>query len=333
MKSRRWICVRFATSVVTMLLLTSGTAASAQEPTPEITLMPGSVTPAVITAGDVAVQTFRISRPAPPGGVPITPSGERLYERTLADGSPTGRMRRVPEGETSISIPVRFSTDYSEPTVLELRGQVPGSPSVKAAEVTILPADPVDRGVRALEGPRSVLDDDTFDVRAKLTHPAPATSFLVRMHTAGTGTGGINLMAPFATFAPGETTTSVQVSTTTNAPVPSTVYLDFGTTVATWDTIVVPRRFAISGSVIPPGGDGRSRSSLTTTGTRAPTSPVGTTTVSGTATPAVSLLSLTVAPAGSAGTPMPTSTAPYGTFATITARWNGQVASDVVDVR
>lgn len=217
--------------------------ATAQEAPPPITLLPGSVSPAVITAGDPAVQTINISRPAPPGGQRVSLSGgnDSVYRSTAPNST------RVPEGETSVSFPIRVDTRHPTTFVRPLFAQVAESGRTRVAEVTILPADPAVRAVTALRGPDTVLSGTQTTLTGELRIPAPPGGLVVDLTGSGSGGGhGVTLISRDAVFTGGSSSTTVSVLPGAKL-VPTVVRatLLFGTSEAVWETIVVPDDFAI----------------------------------------------------------------------------------------
>ncbi|WP_158079494.1 hypothetical protein [Actinomadura sp. CNU-125] len=96
-----------------------------------------SVSPAVITAGGQALQTVRLTAPAPAGGL-----GVEVLSVGFADGnyrySTDGGHVSVPEGQTSVTFPIRLEA-YGDETVVPLVARRDGVSAGTA--VTVRPLD------------------------------------------------------------------------------------------------------------------------------------------------------------------------------------------------
>lgn len=245
----------------TLLLVLALTAPAVAQEGPPL-LLPGSVSPAVLTAGEQAIQTVNLSRPAPPGGTLVRFSGDQLYQSLLLEGSGVGVARVVPEGHTSISFPVRFLTHVDVPRVVNIRASVSQSGIGYAAnaQVTVVPPDPAVQAVVALEGPPSALAERGWPhplatpsravtLDARLKRPAPAGGLVVTVFGSGAGNGvGISPERSYAFFPEGSTTTTLRVRVNTNSH-PSQVQatLDLGISRVSWRTVAVPEQFAVGG--------------------------------------------------------------------------------------
>ncbi|MBE1530693.1 hypothetical protein [Actinomadura algeriensis] len=108
---------------------------AAADTTPEVAST--SVSPAVIPAGGQALQTVRLTAPAPAGGL-----GVEVISVGFADGnyqySTDGGHVRVPEGETSVTFPIRLEA-YEDETVVPLVARRHGVSA--RTDVTVRPLD------------------------------------------------------------------------------------------------------------------------------------------------------------------------------------------------
>ncbi|WP_026415930.1 hypothetical protein [Actinomadura oligospora] len=114
------------------------------ETTPQVVAT--SVSPSTITGGDEAVQTVRLSAPAPPGGLAVevisVGRGDRNYAYSTND------VVRVPAGATSVSFPIRLEA-YSSTTTVPLIAS--SSDSSATTDVTVVPPDWRDQTVERLD--------------------------------------------------------------------------------------------------------------------------------------------------------------------------------------
>lgn len=108
---------------------------AAADTTPEVAST--SVSPAVITAGGQALQTVRLTAPAPAGGL-----GVEVISVGFADGnyqySTDGGHVTVPEGRTSVTFPIRLEA-YEDETVVPLVARRHGVSA--ETSVTVRPLD------------------------------------------------------------------------------------------------------------------------------------------------------------------------------------------------
>ncbi|MFC4909212.1 hypothetical protein [Actinomadura gamaensis] len=105
-----------------------------------------TVSPSTITGGDEAVQTVRLTAPAPAGGLPVEVLSVGRSDQNYAYS--TGDVVRVPAGATSVSFPIRLEA-YSERTTVPLVAS--GSGSSATTSVTVVPPDWREQTVERLD--------------------------------------------------------------------------------------------------------------------------------------------------------------------------------------
>ncbi|MFD0899526.1 hypothetical protein [Actinomadura sediminis] len=118
---------------------------AAADTTPQVAST--SVSPAVIPAGGQALQTVRLTAPAPAGGL-----GVEVISVGFADGnyqhSTGGGFVRVPEGRTSVTFPIRLEA-YEDETVVPLVARRHGVSA--GTDVTVQPLDWREQTVKDVE--------------------------------------------------------------------------------------------------------------------------------------------------------------------------------------
>ncbi|MFC6881744.1 MULTISPECIES: hypothetical protein [Actinomadura] len=135
--SRRGHRAGLAAAAVALSLpatLAAALPASAADGTPAV--VSTSVSPATITAGDQAIQTVRLSAPAPEGGLGVEVLVVGRSDRAYAYSTDT--YVRVPAGQTSVSFPIRLDA-YPSKTVVPLVAGRDGSEAT--TDVTVTPPD------------------------------------------------------------------------------------------------------------------------------------------------------------------------------------------------
>lgn len=315
---RRWTRGAHAILITALAL---PLVASPAEAAP-VTLASGSVSPAVITGGDGAAQTITLSGPAPAGGVDIALYGDLVY------GHSTGRHAHVPAGARSVTFPFRIAAPKTK-VVAGLHAQATGTQLVRIAEVTILPADPQVRAVRALRfDTAAAVLGATLNGTVELTNPAPAGGLAVSLWS-NTAYGPSVYVPPYVLVPAGHTTATFP-ATVSQATEPAVVRpsADLGTSRASADVIVVPPRFSLSGGLVTRGA---STSFVVGIGT-AP-NPAGTTVALISDTPGVTVPATVTIPPGQPGATFPVTvddSVPANTLGYLTATWNGATVRNYV---
>lgn len=204
------LTTRFTVSagLTAALLLAASAQASAAEPaTPA--LESTSVSPASITAGDEAIQTVRLTEPAPTGGTRVqlisTGVGDRAYDYS------SGREAIVPAGARSVSFPVRFDAD-PDTTTVNVHAQLGESGADTA--VTVTPPDWRQQTVERTDidrpgDARSVVSGGKVSGTVTLSSPAKigGTSVDLREgHQSGRPDGPTLQLPPYTVVPAGATT-------------------------------------------------------------------------------------------------------------------------------
>lgn len=283
--------------------------------TAAVTLAAGSVTPSTITAGDGAVQTIRLTGPAPAGGIDVSvTASDVIYTASV------GAAVHVPEGATSVSFPFRMSAPSST-VVRSLWAQIAGSPLTKVAEVTVLAADPATRAVASLglSAPAAVAGASVTGT-VTLNNPAPEGGISVSLWSNSSYGAGVSV-PPYVVVPAGSTSVTFPATGRADAPAIVAPSAHLGTSSAAARLVVVPATFALGNGFAPPGAAGEIAVGIGT----AP-NPSGTTITLTTDTPGVTVPATVFIPAGSPGVAFPFSVAaslPPGGTAKVTATWNG----------
>lgn len=302
-------------------LLTGGLAAPAQAGLPRI--VSGAVSPSVITAGQIAYQTIVLSR-ATNTGVFIYLDGDRTFE------SFTRGYISVPPGKTRITFPVRFDAKAPTQQVRSVYAQVSGGGLPKlVAQVTVRPQDPAVQGITGFTFDRSVVADDAL-VTGTITLKSPARAGGVNVDVVpGWQYGGAGMGLPQFLVVP-EGATKASFTTRPGTSVPDTIEaLTFlGTTRQDAPITVVPATFAVRGGAVEPG---QVNEGIVGIGTAA--NPDGATVALSVDFPGISVPATVTIPPGSPGVSFPITVdagIPWTQIGTITARWNGQTATDQI---
>lgn len=301
----------------------TATAAPPPSPPAAVRLAPGSVSPAVITGGDGAVQTVNLTGPAPAGGVDVYITASDVVYTASA-----GSTVHVPAGATSVSFPFRLSAPATD-TVRSLWAQVTGVDLMKIAEVTVLAADPAVRAVTALEfSPDSAVLGGTSIGTVRLKNPAPAGGIAVGLWS--NTSYGPGVYVPPYVLVPAGAASATFPALVTRVDEPSVVRpsAHLGTSSASAPLVVVPNRFAVGGAVVSPG-----RITESAVGIGTAPNPTGVTVTLSTDVAGMSVPATVTIPAGVEGVAFPVSAAdsiPLGTVGTITATWNGVSVSNAV---
>lgn len=162
-------------AAATALSLPAGLAAAptaAADTTPQVAST--SVSPAVITAGGQALQTVRLTAPAPAGGLGVEVISRGFVDRAYPHSTNGGAVR-VPEGETSVTFPIRLEA-YPEKTVVPLVARRHGV----SAETSVT--------VESLDWREQTVTDVDLDVPGDANAVAAGTKV----------TGSVELSAPAA---------------------------------------------------------------------------------------------------------------------------------------
>lgn len=292
--------------------------AVAQEPWPK--LESSTVSPSTIESGRAAVQTITIDRPAPKGGIVVSSKGSSLYNSWRCC-----RSLRIPEGQRSISFPIREATTSATPVTYTHGVQVSGN-GLKGgqAPLTVIPPDPAVQRVVAIHGPRAMLDGTSADVKVELLAPAPADD-LVLSWWPNTTYGPTVSGSVWVRIPAGQKVGSESRSATlwgSDSPAVVTPSASLGASTVYWTTVLVPRKFAVGSTYVRPG-----EPALVGVGIGEAPNPDGTTVRLSTDVPGLELPATVTIPAGDPGASFEvkaTSTPPDGTTGTITATWNGQ---------
>lgn len=315
---RRWTRGAHAILIAALALPLVATPADAAP----VTLVSGSVSPAVITGGDGAAQTITLSRPAPAGGVDISLYGDLVY------GHSTDRHAFVPAGERSVTFPFRVAAPEST-VVAGLHAQVTGSQLVRIAEVTVLPADPRVRAVRALRfDTAGAVLGATVNGTVELVNPAPAGGLAVSLWS-NTAYGPGVYVPPYVLVPAGHTTATFP-ATVTQATEPAVVRpsADLGTSRASADVLVVPPRFSLSSGPVTRGA-----STTFAVGIGTAPNPAGTTVALSSDTPGVTVPATVTIPPGQPGATFPVTvddSVPPNILGYLTATWNGTTVGNYV---
>lgn len=292
---------------------------------PVIGLAPGSVSPSTITGGDAAVQTIRLTAPAPVGGVDVSISASDV----VYSGS-AGASVHVPAGATSVSFPIRL-TAPAVSTVRSLWAQMSGTPLTKVAEVIVVAADPSTRAVTGLRfDPDAAVAGTSTTGTVTLNAPAPAGGVGVDLWS-NTSYGPNVYLPPFVVVEEGRTTATFPAYVT-SADDPAVVHpsADIGTSRVTAPLVVVPTTFAVGTAVVAPGTTGEAAVGV---GTAA--NPGGVVITLASNTPGVTVPATVTIPAGRSGAAFAVTVAasvPRGTTAQLTATWNGTSVTSQVYV-
>lgn len=226
-----WRRVLAATAAATLIAPAAAAEAAPARPT----LAPGSVRPAAITGGDRAVQTIRLTRPAPAGGVDVSISaGDVVY--TASAGSSV----HVPAGATSVRFPFRLSAPRAT-VVRDLWAQVDGSPLTKVAQVTVRAADPSTRRVTSLSFDRTTaVVGSTVTGTVTLAAPAPRGGISVNLWS-NTSYGPNVYVPPYVIVEAGRTSATFPLSVTSaDSPAVIRPSADLGTSHVDAPLVVVP---------------------------------------------------------------------------------------------
>jgi hypothetical protein len=286
-------------------------------------LAPGSVSPATITGGDAAVQTIRLTGPAPAGGVDVSITASDVVYTGSA-----GPSVHVPAGATSVSFPFRLTAPTTD-VVRSLWAQMNGTPLVRVADVTVLAADPSTRAVTDLRfDPGAAIAGATTTGTVTLNNPAPQGGIAVDLWS-NTAYGPNVYVPPFVVVEAGSTTATF-TAVITNADSPSVVRpsADLGTSRVVAPLLAVPTTFALGAAVVQPATEGELAVGIGTA-----TNPAGTTVALTSDNPAVTVPAMVTVPAGSPGVRVPVrvaASAPLGGTARITATWNGTSVANTV---
>ncbi|GAA3284588.1 hypothetical protein GCM10020218_042970 [Dactylosporangium vinaceum] len=286
-------------------------------------LAPGSVSPSTITGGDAAVQTIRLTGPAPAGGIDVSITASDVVYTNSA-----GPSVHVPAGATSVSFPFRLSAPSTD-VVRSLWAQMSGTPLIKVAEVTVLAADPSTRAVAELRfDPGAAVVGTTTTGTVTLKKPAPQGGIAVDLWS-NTSYGPNVYVPPYVVVEAGRTTATFP-ATITGADSPAVVWpsADLGTSRVVAPLVAVPMTFALGAAVVRPGTEGELAVGIGTA-----LNPAGTTIALTSDNPSVTVPATVTVPAGSPGVRVPVTvaaSAPLGGTARITAKWNGTTVTNTV---
>jgi hypothetical protein len=225
--------VRTLAASAAVTLIAPAAAAEAAPARPG--LAGGSVSPAAITGGDAAVQTIRLTRPAPAGGLDVWVTASDVVYTASA-----GSAVHVPAGATSVSFPFRLAA----PPATEVRAlwaQVQGSPLTKVADVTVRAADPGTRAVRALRFDRATaVAGSSVTGTVTLAAAAPAGGISVALWS-NTSYGPNVYVPPYVVVGAGRTSATFEAYVTSaDAPAVVRPSADLGTSRATASLAVAP---------------------------------------------------------------------------------------------
>ncbi|MFC4145736.1 hypothetical protein ACFO0M_05680 [Micromonospora mangrovi] len=304
-------------TTATLLLVPALPAGAATGP---VRLASGSVSPAVITAGETATQTITLTRKAPRGGVDVALYGDVVYQ------SFTGGHVVVPAGRRSVSFPIRVASPEVT-TVVPLYAQVPGSDLVRIAEVTVLPGDPAAQGVVDLRfSPAAAVEGSS--VTGTVVLAAPAATGGVAVTLWSNTSYGPNVYVPPSVVVPAGQTSVSFTAVVNQAQVPAVVRpsAHLGTTRATGRLAVVPPTFAVG-----PGYVARGAVNDVVVGIGTAANPTGVTIALHSDRPDVVVPATVQVPAGSPGVIFPVTVAADASVSepgTITATWNGTTVSN-----
>jgi hypothetical protein len=323
---RRWPRSIRAVVIAGSLVLAAAGPAVASTPSTdqagssEVTLASGSVSPATITGGDGAVQTITLSGPAPAGGLDVWLYGDLVYAAS------TGGRASVPAGATSVSFPFRVAAPKTE-LVLPLYAQVVGSPLIKIAQVTILPADPATRAVTALGfSADAAVEGTTVTGTVVLKNPAPDGGITVSLWSNTSYGPSVNVPA-YVTVPAGSTSATFPIRVNyVGTPAIVRPSADLGTSLVSRELVVVPTTFAVSSGTL------ARRGTVTPMAVGIGTSPNpdGATVALESDTAGVTVPASVTIPAGSPGVAFPVKvrrSVAQSTLGHITATWNGASVS------
>lgn len=288
------------------------------------TLAPGSVSPSTIVGGDGAIQTVRLSGPAPQDMTVWLNAGDVVYKTT------TGGAVRIPAGATSATVPFRVAAPKRDMT-FELWAQVHGSPLTKVADFTLLAADPATRAVTDLRiSGEAATAGTVLTGTVVLNNPAPQGGIGVSVWSNTSYGPGVHVPNPV--IVPAGSVSADFPITVTRADHPAIVSpsADLGTSLATAPLVVVPDTFAVGGGYVPVG-----KVTQLAVGIGEAPNPGGATVALSSGHPAIHVPATVTIPAGSPGVAFPVTvdaSAPSGTvFSTITATWNGMTVTSSVN--
>jgi hypothetical protein len=324
----KWRGMRRVAAVVAFLPLIVPLAApaSAQADDDLPVLVPGSVSPEVLTMGEEAIVTINISRPAPPGGTTV-----KLFTGGILYPPSYSTRRVIPEGQTSATVPIRPTTAHSEPYVLRLHAQASGVGQgvTQIAEVTLVPPDPEVQAIVAFETPQGVLGGSLVYPTVVLKAPAPEKGLFLSLvrncaYTACVGGSGYI----FVPEGSARGTVELQASDVTTPQV-RTLYTALGTSVAYWEVTIVPDTLAIQGGTL-----SRGRTARRGVGIGSAPNPDGTTVQLSSDTPGVTVPETVTLEPGSPGAAydLTISGDVRSDVAHVTATWNGQSVTDEVQI-
>jgi hypothetical protein len=316
------------------LLATSAPALATEPATPA--LQSTDVSPASITAGDQALQTVRLTAPAPAGGTRVqlisTGVGDRAYDYS------TGREVTVPAGAQSVSFPVRFDAN-AETTTVNVHAQL--GESGADTKVTVTPPDWRQQTVERIDvdrpgDARSVVSGGNVTGTVTLSSPAKVGGTSVDLregHQSGRPDGPTLQLPPYTVVPAGAT----KGTFTAYIPHQRIGITDVGADIghpAQWAAmLIVPKSYTV-GAVrqVRPG----SEQNLGAVGLGDLWHPFGAVIELRSDNPAVKVPSKIEIPANEVGRTFPISvdaSVPVGTKAKISAKWvlspAGTVTTDV----
>ena len=198
-----------AVALLTLTPIAAGAAPGGQpgKPGPRPTASPtsgtgtpvvswGTVSPATISAGQLATQTITLSGPAPAGGVWISLYADVVYDTFV------GSQVYVPQGRNSVTFPIRLSASVAQTQVRTLYAQAPGQGLVPAGVVTVVSAAPSVQGVKDLRFDRRVvIEGQAVTGTVELTAPAMAGGLNVDL-SPNSAYGGVRVSVPQLVVVP-----------------------------------------------------------------------------------------------------------------------------------
>lgn len=303
----------------------SPTASPTSTPGSPSTVSPGvsggTVSPSTITAGQLATQTVTLSGPAPAGGIWVSLYADAVYATFV------GSQVYVPQGQRTVSFPIRLAASVAQTQVRTLYAQAPGQGLVPAGTVTVVPADPAVQGVKDLRFDRRVVvEGQTVTGTVELTAPAIAGGLNVDL-SPNSAYGGVRVKVPPLVIVPeGATTVRFTVPVHSDGvPNEGTPSAHLGGTRDTAPVAAVPPAFAV--------GPGFVRVGSTVTGVvgiGTSPNPDGTRVALSVDLAGVSVPAAVDIPPGSPGAVFPITGAAGlspSAIGTLTATWDGQAAT------
>ncbi|KAB2350168.1 hypothetical protein [Actinomadura rudentiformis] len=245
--ARRWSLAACAVTAAVPLIVAA--PAHAGEPP---TLASLSVSPSTITAGHEAIQTVTLNEPAPAGGTKVIVYPQGPYTDWTYFQA-TRHEVTVPEGRTSVGIPIRVQSDDTTTTsrLIAFAGN-----SRAETTVTVVPQNPSEQAVTSFttqtqKGTNAVLQGSPVTGKVELKSPAPIGGLAVDIRT-DPNPNLSDLQTPYYVVIPAGATSATFTMTPLNYDRPelNTVTADVGGAGQSVDITSVPKKFTV-GAIAP----------------------------------------------------------------------------------